>query len=130
MITIEYLGIGFKKKTLNFFTNEQKKLWYKAINPKSAVLTLKDTDGFCTNERLNIVKYMIESRQVDTDLYPLHDMKKRMKIDQAIEFVIEEYRRRLMNILINTVFNPPFLGEPMPTKQVYNQYIDNMNNSL
>lgn len=50
------------------------------LNPKQQLPILVDSDGFTLVESHAIIKYIINSRKIDTNLYP-KDYKLRAKID-------------------------------------------------
>ena len=66
---------------------EHKRPWYRKINRNGAVPAIRDEDGFCQNEGVVIVKYLIESRKIDTPLYPYKDCVKVAKINESLEFI-------------------------------------------
>jgi glutathione S-transferase len=89
---LDIAGIKYEKYEPNLLFKENKKEWYKKINPNGAVPAMKDVDGFCQNEGIAISRYLIEASKVNTPIYPYADAAKVAKINEAIEFVCEDLR--------------------------------------
>jgi glutathione S-transferase len=130
--TIFVLGIFEKLKIKyiyyqpNLIFKEHKSPWYLKINPNGALPAMRDDDGFCQNEGVAMVKYIIESRNIKTDLYPYEDIEKCAKINEALEFVLEALRIPSFIVFARILAGPKLGGTQMPTKAVKDELIQNL----
>ena len=118
VMVCNYLKIDYKNYEINAMRNEHKKPWYLNINPNGAVPALKDVNGFTTNEGVAMTRYIIESREVDTALYPYNNNKEIAKINNAIEFIIEEVRNFVLTCEQVVFMNPTFFGAERQSKEI------------
>ena len=82
------LDIKHKEKSIDLNKNEQKKKWYKEINPKGQVPCIVDGDTKMA-ESLDICKYFIESRKKQTSLWPADDKDKQAQIEEDLKISAE-----------------------------------------
>lgn len=120
LMTCSHLGIKHTERTMNVFKKEHKKKWYLEINPKGQIPGIKDGDH-CMGESIDICKYLIESRQICTKLYPYSDPTLKAKVDQDITFAIQ-FSETYSECLRNVYFGPA-LGTTKSTKEEKKQFI-------
>ena len=82
--TIDHLGLPHTEVTVDLSRNQQKEDWYLEINPKGKVPAIKDGD-LCMPETLDICKYLVKSRELDTPFYPYKDAEKLVEFDEILE---------------------------------------------
>ncbi len=112
-LTATYLGIEHKWQLVNLREGEQKKEWFLKINPIGKVPAIDD-DGFCLFESNAICKYLCEKNA--SVLYP-KDLKKRVVVDQWIDFVTLHIGANFMPVVYNRLF-APLRGQPVNEKAI------------
>ena len=68
---------------------------------------------------------MIESGNINTPVYPFNDAQKKAKVDEALEFICEEYRRPLLSHSVKAIIGPMFGLAPKPTEEQEESYRNN-----
>lgn len=103
-------------KSINVQKKEHKSDWYLKINPNGAIPSIKDKE-WTMNEGIVIVRYIIESRNIKTDLYDLDNLKEKTLINEACEACAEDFRSSHFGILAAMVAKPLILGMPAPSAE-------------
>ncbi len=101
-LTASYLGLDYKWHLVNLREGEQKREWFLKINPVGKVPAIDD-DGFTLFESNACCKYIAEKN--NASLYP-HELKKRVVIDQWIDFVSTHIGVHASTIIFGRVFAP------------------------
>nr|AAX37324.1 glutathione transferase delta-like Yv4019D08 [Sarcoptes scabiei] len=101
------LGIDCEWKVLDLSQKEHMKPDFLTINPFHCVPTMVESDGFKLWESRVICKYLIESRNIETALYP-KDLKKRAIIDRCLHFDLGTLYRALADV----VYDAFYVGKP------------------
>ena len=83
------MKLDYKEKIIDLFKKEQKKEWYKKINPEMKVPAIKDGEHWM-GESLDICRYLIETRKVNTPLYPVDDKEKIAQIEKDLKLCQEQ----------------------------------------
>lgn len=84
-MTLEEMGLSYKKNVIDLMTGAQKSEDFKKINPRQKVPALKDGD-FCLGESRAIAAYLVNQygvQQGKQSLYPT-DPQSRATIDQQL----------------------------------------------
>mmetsp|Transcript_881 Transcript_881/g.872 ORF Transcript_881/g.872 Transcript_881/m.872 type:complete len:238 (-) Transcript_881:78-791(-) len=97
--TANHLDIPHTERHIDLRKNEHKSEWYLKINPNGQVPAIKDGDHTMA-ESIDIAKYLIESRDKGTPLYPNDDAEKREDIDRVLE-ISQELGKRTTDVLLN-----------------------------
>ena len=92
---LELVGIKHEKKVVDILKGEQKAPEYLKINPNGVVPSIDD-DGFKVFESETIIRYLINTRKVGTDLYS-PDPKTAALVDRYLPFHHSEIRPACMN---------------------------------
>lgn len=128
-MALDRVGIKYEKYEPNLLFKEHKSPWYLKINKNGALPAIRDEDGFCQNEGVVIVKYLIESRNIDTELYPYKDAAKTAKINESFEFISDDLRHNVLQFLGRTFMGPKFGGLKKPPKEVCDELCENLKQS-
>ena len=75
--------IDCEQKVVDLMKGEHYSEWYTAINPNRQVPTLEDGD-FRLTESSAILKYL--ASKIEAPEYPTKDLKKRAKVDEAMDW--------------------------------------------
>lgn len=102
-MTCSYLSIPFTEHNIDLFKNEQSKAWFKKLNPKCEVPVLEDAE-VTMPESLDICKYLIETRKIEGDFYPLEE-EKRVKVEKDLERV-KGYADFIAKVLFEAYIGP------------------------
>lgn len=86
MYIAKMLNIEMEMIDVNIFTGDHLTPEYKKLNPFNQIPAFVDTDGFVLTESRVIATYLIQSRKLQTDLYPIDDLKQRTQIDRWLQF--------------------------------------------
>ena len=81
--TANHLNIPHTERQIDLRANEQKTDWYLKINPAGKIPAIKDGDK-CMAESFDICKYLVKSRELKTEFYPIEDEKKCEEIDRIM----------------------------------------------
>ena len=64
----------------------------------------------CLAESGAIVRYLVNSRKIESPLYPVADLKRRVMIDRYLEWSIGELRQAASGLYVRKMLLPVFLG--------------------
>ena len=70
VMVFNYLGIDYINYEINVFKGEVKQPWYLKVNPNGAIPSIRDVNGFCTNEGIAITRYI--SNVLLSSLFIIH----------------------------------------------------------
>ena len=76
------------------------------------------------------MKYMIESREIITDIYPFRKPLQCAKINQTIEYIVEVFRGASLEISTKGVLFPLFEISQELEEEEYEHYKENLQNAL
>ncbi|CAI2378691.1 unnamed protein product [Moneuplotes crassus] len=122
--TAEYCNIEFTYYTVNLARGEHKRDWFLKINPKGQIPAIKD-DDHCLAESIEIARYLIKSREVDTPLYPYSDPAKIKEIDGLFE-EFKDLEPATMEINMKLWAAPYFFGTPRPSEEKIQTLMDDL----
>ncbi|CAI2377628.1 unnamed protein product [Moneuplotes crassus] len=119
MSVLTLLKIPHKERIMNPINGENKKEWYKKINPKMLIPAIKDGDH-CMGESVDICKYLIESRKLKTPAWPVDDKEKNEQMEKdLVDF--EDLGEATRNVAFNC-FYAKVLGKKLGTVEEQKQY--------
>ena len=68
----------------------------------------------------------METQKVKTDIYPLDDLKKKAKVEEAAYFFIDEVRELILNNFRINIAGPKFGGAPKPSEDAKKDLIERL----
>ncbi|CAI2379033.1 unnamed protein product [Moneuplotes crassus] len=94
----------------------QKEEWFLRINPAGKIPAIKDGDH-CMGDSIEICKYLVESREIDTAFFPYKDEQKVQEIDDLKE-KIKNLEPATLEIAKAFWVEPWMTGSPFPAGEV------------
>jgi len=106
---LHYIEANINHRELNLGLNEHKQDWYMKINPNGQVPGILDGD-FSLAESATICRYVIESRDMDTEVYPYKDLKKKFRVEQLLDYATDKFAYHSMDCVFQILVGPLFFG--------------------
>jgi glutathione S-transferase len=106
---LNYLEVDMNHREVNLGMNEHKQQWFMDINPNGQVPAIKDGE-YCLAESATICRYIVESREMDTEVYPYKDIKKKFRVEQLIDYATDKFAYHSMDCVFQILVGPLFFN--------------------
>ena len=119
--TADYLDIDHKRVIISPLKGETGSECFKKINPAGLIPAIKDGEH-TMGESIDIAKYFVESRKIQTSFWPLDDKAKQDQIDEDIKFA-EEVKGSCLGAYWNLRLGK-MLGKTNPTEDERSKFLE------
>ncbi|CAI2374308.1 unnamed protein product [Moneuplotes crassus] len=123
MSMLALLDIPHKERVIDTSRGEQKKEWYKKINPKMKIPAIKDGDHIMA-ESIDICKYLIESRKLKTPAWPVDDRDRNEQMEKDLAD-FEDLGEATMAVAYKCFYNKVF-GKKLASAEETKQYKEDL----